>query len=198
MSVRGGTEKEYVLVVGLIRLLGTGAGRSGHRHNKSYVTYKPLSSPIRLHRTLGTRRWLIHLENLCHQYAFTAVVLFPVKEHPLLLLLLFERYEFWLVALMWPAGDDNAAESDLDLSQTSNSELKHPQDLINSYLTVPGQLLELWCTDEFIQAIMHSDVIIKRCKSGQRWQHWMGMGVMCCCTQGYVNTLFNILWFMTL
>lgn len=82
MSVQGGTEKEYVLLVGLIRLLGTGAGRSGHRHNKSYVTYNPLSSPIRLHRTLGTRRWLIHLENLCHQYAFTAVVLFPVKGHP--------------------------------------------------------------------------------------------------------------------
>lgn len=173
MSVQGGTEKEYVLVVGLIRLLGTGAGRSGHRHNKSYVTYNPPLFPNSTSQDTGNASLTNSSGKSLSLIRFYSSSSISCKgtPPPLLLLLLFERYEFCLVALMWPAGDDNTAESDLDLSQTSNSELKHPGDLINSYLTVPGQLLELWRTDEFIQAIMHSDVIIKRCKSGQRWQH---------------------------
>lgn len=33
-----------------------------------------------------------------------------------------------MVALVWPAANSDAPESDLDLSQPSNSELKHPQE----------------------------------------------------------------------
>lgn len=59
---------------------GTGAERSGCRHNKSNVTCSP--PPLQLHRTLGTCNWPIHMENLCQQNAFTSVVLFPVMRNP--------------------------------------------------------------------------------------------------------------------
>lgn len=140
MSAQRRAEKEYVLVVGLICLWGTGAAASGHRHNKSYVTQKPL--PSSTSQDSGKRRsWLIRRENLCHQYAFTSVVSFPVKWSVKPHLLprppaSFRWYEFIVVALVWPAADSDAPESDFDLTQPSNSELKHSQGLINSCLAV--------------------------------------------------------------
>lgn len=59
---------------------GTGAERSGCRHNKSYVTCNSTPPPIQLHSTLGTCNWLIHTEKLCQRYAFTPVLLFPVMR----------------------------------------------------------------------------------------------------------------------
>jgi len=39
---------------------------------------EPLPLYTQLHRTLGTCNCLIHMENLCQQYAFTPLLLFPV------------------------------------------------------------------------------------------------------------------------
>lgn len=132
-------EEEYVLVVGLICRWGTGAAASGHRHNKAYVTQRP--RPSSTSQDSGKR--LIRTENLCHQFAFTSAVSFPVKGSvkPRLLALSFfspsfKRYEFMLAALVWPAADSDATESDLDLRPLSKSELKHSEDLINSRLAV--------------------------------------------------------------
>lgn len=60
----------------------------------------------------------------------------------------------------------------------------------------PWSTQGLCCADESRHVISPSNIIISRCNSEMAAQNVDEM--MGCCAQGYVYTLFNILWCMTL
>lgn len=133
---------------------GTGAERSGSSHNKSNVTSPP---PIQRHMTLGTCNCLIHTENLCQQYAFTPVLLFPVMRYPSYSWSSLSNMDFgWSCNQLVTTDDTKSVCVTIYLNQTLHHVLnetgkKHEyRYFINSSAInrVPA-LQELWCTDEF-------------------------------------------------